>query len=114
MQGESFSNCPLMAALDSIAWVNRMFIVNNIFGPDSNGNYTFTFWDYGQNTTTSSNNTMGMDIALNGAINPVNQNNNSAGVKTYVTVSPQVLLDSNSNFSDPYGTFLWGRVKQYK
>ena len=105
MQGESFSNCPLMAALDSIAWVNRMFIVNNIFGPDSNGNYTFTFWDYGQNTTTSSNNTMGMDIALNGAINPVNQNNNSAGVKTYVTVSPQVLLDSNSNFSDPYGTF---------
>jgi hypothetical protein len=104
MQGECFSDCPLMAALASIAWVNRLFIANNISGPDANGNYKFTFWDYGPNNPMTPT-TMGQNVGLNGQINPVDQYGNPTGIKTYVTVGPQVLLDSNSRFSDPNGTF---------
>ena len=113
-QGQCFSNCPLMAALDSIAWVNRKFIVNNITGPDAGGNYTFTFWDYGQNNpmtgvlgmmSTNSTN-IGANVPLNGVLNPV-LNNAACCTKAQVTVSGQVLLDGGGNFSDgngiPYG-----------
>ncbi|MGB7787127.1 hypothetical protein [Methanoregula sp.] len=106
MQGESFCDCPLMAALASIAWVNRMFIVqnttkNNIVNADgsTSTSYTFTFWDYGVG------NTIGQNVPLNGPLNPVDANNNPKGIKTLVTVNAQVLLDNNSRFSDPNGTF---------
>ena len=108
MQGESFSNCPLIAALASIAWVNRMFIVNNMYGPDAHGNYTFTFWDYGVgvHNPLTVNSQMG-GVHLNGVINPVDGGGNPTGVRTIVPVSPQVLLDAAGNFSDPNpgGTF---------
>src|SRR5208283_5135391 len=45
-QGESLCNCPLIAGLASIAWVNRQFILNNIAPIGTTGNYSVTFWDY--------------------------------------------------------------------
>ena len=45
-QGESLCNCPLMAGLAAIAWVNRQFILNSITPADNVGNYSVTFWDY--------------------------------------------------------------------
>jgi len=107
MQGESFSNCPLMAALASTWWVNRMFIVNNSWLPDAHGNYTFTFWDYGVGNPMTASTTMGGLVILSGVINPVNGAGSPTGVRTIVPVSPQVLLDAAGNFSDPSpgGTF---------
>src|SRR5208283_5461025 len=107
MQGESFSNCPLMAALASTWWVNRMFIVNNSWLPDAHGNYTFTFWDYGVGNPMTTSTTMGGLVILSGVINPVNGAGSPTGVRTIVPVSPQVLLDAAGNFSDPSpgGTF---------
>ncbi|MFZ0674390.1 hypothetical protein, partial [Methanoregula sp.] len=45
-QGESLCNCPLIAGLASIAWVNRQFILHNIAPAGIAGNYSVTFWDY--------------------------------------------------------------------
>jgi hypothetical protein len=45
MQGECLCDCPFIAALASIAWVNRNFIINNIASPNP-GTYTVNFWDY--------------------------------------------------------------------
>ncbi len=94
-----------MAALASVRWVNRMFIVNNTYGPDASGNYHFTFWDYGVGNPMTTTDTMGGIVGLYGVINPVSGAGDPTGVRTIVTVSPQVLLDSMGKFSDPAGTF---------
>ncbi|HVP96947.1 hypothetical protein [Methanoregula sp.] len=94
-QGECFPNCPLIAALDAITWVNRQFIRNNITGPDSNGNYTFTFWDYGVKNSMTTIGSMGGTVSMNGEITPCNP------VAVNVSVGSQVLLDSNNHFIDP-------------
>jgi len=95
MQGQFFSNCPCISALSSLAWVNRQFIINNITtntSTNSNGtvtvnSYSFTFWDYGVNNT-------------------VQLPNTTLGTPIHVTVSPNVVLDTNSamsNANGPYG-----------
>jgi hypothetical protein len=104
MQGECFPNCPLMAALDAITWVNRQFIPNNITGP-TNNNYTFTFWDYGIDNSMTVNNSMPGTVSLNGPITPVSNGTPITPVKAQVSVGNQVLLDANNRFSDPNGTF---------
>ena len=107
LQGESFADCPLMAALASIAWVNRKFIVNSISRPDG-VNYTFTFWSYKSalaSSTTDANSATGGTVSLGGQLNATDTKTTVAGTKTYITVAPEVLLDGNSRLADPNGTF---------
>ena len=110
LQGISFANCPLIAALASVAWVNRKFIIDNISGPDANGNYTFTFWYYmtssaAAGATADPASSTCISVSLSGLLNTVDANNNPAGIKTYVTVAPQVLLDSNARLYNASGMF---------
>jgi hypothetical protein len=86
VQGQTFANCPFVSALASIAWVNRKFIRNNISGPDGNGDYTFTFWDYGVNNTITLPNT-------------------TPGTPTPVTVGPSALLDSSNQCCNASGFY---------
>ena len=107
MQGECFCNCPLVAAMDAVTWVNRKFIANNTAPPDINGNTTFYFWDYGSQNPMIPNNLMGAPVIINGQINvvplppPPQVPPAAYPVKTKVTVSNQVLLDGAGRFSDP-------------
>jgi hypothetical protein len=87
VQGQCFPNCSFIAALTSIAWVNRNFILKNVSGPDGKGNYTFNFCDYGVNNT----------VTL--------PNDNTKGTNIPVTVSPNVLLDSTGNISNANGFY---------
>jgi len=111
-QSAGFSNCPLIAALASLVWVNRNIVTNpNNTAPviDTNGNttgYTFTFWDYGQKNSMTINNVMGQNVATSGFLNPLDASGNPVpGAKITVTVNFEVLLDSNFHFSDSNGFF---------
>jgi hypothetical protein len=112
MQGECLCNCPFIAALASIAWVNRNFIIQNITPlpntPPNNpgGSYTFKFWDYkGQTMPSSTDPTV--------PLNPVNGSGNPTGIPTYVTVSSQALFDINGSILDPTNTY-YGAGSNYK
>ena len=97
VQGQCLCNCPFIAALASIAWVNKNFIMQN-GSVNKSGNYTFNFWDYkGQVMPTSTNPAI--------ALNPVNASGNPTGVLTPVTVGPQVIQDNNLKMSDSNGIF---------
>jgi hypothetical protein len=82
VQGQYFPNCSFISALASITWVNRNFIFNNSksLKPDANGNYNFTFWDYG----------VGNNVTLP---------NPTIGTPVTVTVNPNVLLDGSNQYS---------------
>lgn len=107
-----FSNCPLIAALASLVWVNRNVITNPVnTSPvrDSDGNitgYSFTFWDYGQNNPMTPNSQQGSRVSLDGLLNPVDDNNIIIpGKKINVIVGYEVLLDNNYQFTDSNGIF---------
>lgn len=99
VQGLCFSNCPLMGALASVAWVNRNFIRKNISGPDAFGKYTFTFWDYPKLTTC----VLPKDPTSGIQLNTTDAYGNPAGIPVQVKVSPHVLQDGKLNASDANG-----------
>lgn len=99
VQGQCLPDCPFIAALASLAWVNRNFIIQNISGPDDVGNYTFTFWDYPGKTGVSLSGSLTSGIQLN----TLDCNGNPGGIPRKVTVGSQVLQDGNLKTSDPKG-----------
>jgi hypothetical protein len=104
-QGECLPDCPFIAALQSIAWVNRNFIINNIPGPGSGpGSYTVYFWDYPQASYPP-------PVALPAPGSPCQLNSVAAvgnPVKTQVVVSQNIPLDSSSSPIDPSNTMYYG------
>jgi hypothetical protein len=46
LQGECLQNCPFIAALQSVAWTNRNFIINYVSAGPLSGSHSFSFWDY--------------------------------------------------------------------
>jgi len=102
IQGQCLCDCPFIAALASIAWVNRNFIIKNITINSSGNSYTFNFWDYkGHQIQTSTDPTVPLNPAT-----PLNTPVcNPTGILTPVTVSPQVLLDSNGSLANSSGFY---------
>jgi hypothetical protein len=84
-------DCPFIAAMASIAWVDRNFIINNITAGPSPGNYSFNFWDY---PTVPWNPIVALPVAGSPCqINPASL----TPVKTTVVVSQTIPLDGSNS-----------------
>jgi hypothetical protein len=104
-QGECLQDCPCIAALASIAWVNRNFILNNISGPSSgNGSYTVYFWDYPQASYPPV-------VALPGPNSGIQLNSVAVvgnPVQTRVVVNQNIALDSSNSPVDTSSRMYYG------
>ena len=99
LQGQ-LCNCPFMAGLASLTWVNKTYIQKMVTGPDAKNYYTITFWDYPG--------TSNMVSLLAGASsNPVDANGNPvAPVAVPVTVNAITRLqDENFKTGDGNGYY---------
>lgn len=96
LQGQ-LCNCPFMAALSAITWVNKTYIQKNVAGPNVTNYYTFTFWDYPG----------GLIPLTSGRINPVNASGAPIpAVPVPVTVKAATrLLDENNQPQNANGYY---------
>ncbi len=105
-QGECLPDCPFVAAIGSIAWVNRRFILNNFSGASPlSGNYTTYFWDYPALTPPYN-----VPTGLN---EPLQLNPATGQVKTKVVVAGTIPLDSNLKPVDPTSGGSYGAGSLY-
>lgn len=102
LQGDCLMDCPFIAALASIAWVNRNFIINNITTGSGTGKYTIYFWDYPGVSATSQ-----VKLSASGAACQINSSTITP-VKTAVTVSQKIPLDSSGRAVDPATGLAYG------
>jgi hypothetical protein len=99
LQGQ-LCDCPFMAGLASITWVNKTYIQKIVSGPDAKNYYTITFWDYPGAVG-------GVSIETGASSNPVDANGNPVtAVAVTVTVNAITrLLDENSKTADANGYY---------
>ncbi|MGA2105525.1 MAG: hypothetical protein ABSG06_09070, partial [Methanoregula sp.] len=106
LQGEFLPNCPFIAALQSLAWVNRNFIISNITGPNSGpGNYSVTFWNYPN--TSYSNFSQQVSLSQNVGGSQINSGWGNP-VSTTVVVNGTIALNGSNQMVDPKTNMSYG------